>query len=295
MSVSDLREFASETRDSLEFAAALLKGVRLPPQPTVVASISTELAKEHPDFRTISRLLEQDPAMVSKVLQTINSPLFSLRREVTSIRTALSMLGLKNFYSMVVTSAVQDALGFKGREAEELWAHSLHVAKLCEEIAGQVGWVSSEEAYLVGLFHDGAVPVLVTKFPLYKEIVERVVAVGGDIASIEEEKFNTHHAVVGGLLARSWGLPPHIYKTIRFHHADSLSIFGEDKKTLSLAAVLMLSDYLSRCVYSNGECEDCHSERWNNLQAEIENALNIDFEIVVSFREKALELHEIAA
>lgn len=275
--------------DELEIAASLLEGVRLPPKPTIVVAISNEAGKQVPDFPKIAALLEQDPAMVAKVLKIINSPLFGMKGEVTSIRTALSLMGLQNFYTMVVTTAAQDALGFSGDEAEELWQHSLHVARLCQEIGKDVMGVSPEEAYLLGLFHDGAIPVLLTMYPLYKEIIERVVTIGGDITAIEEEKFNTHHAAVGAYLARSWGLPAHLYKAIRFHHADSLELFV-DVKDKKLAAVLMLADFLARCVHAEGANEDSGSERWENLLAEIQQILKFDQKKINAFQEQAIDL-----
>lgn len=286
MKPSNLDGYLHETNDSFELASSLLKGLRLPPQPTVVMAISKEMAVPEPNIRKIGGLLEKDPAMASRVLQTINSPLFGMKRPVASIRTGLNLLGLRNFYSMIVTSAAREALGFRGREMEDLWAHCLQVAKVCEQIAQKVPDVAPEEAYLVGLFHDSAIPLLVKKFAEYGEIVNRVIAIGGDIVTIEEEKFNTHHALVGAVLARSWNLPSHIFKAIRFHHGDSLNLFG-DAKTRNLGGVLMLSDYLARCICTRGETEDCRSPRWLALIEEIKAQLNIQEETIQSFRDEA--------
>lgn len=272
-----------------EYGGSIFEGVKLPPRPAIVVAINNEIAKPQPDFNKIAGLLEQDPAMVLKLLKIINSPLFGCKDEITSIRTALSLMGLQNLYTMVVTAAAQDALGFNSAEVDELWRHSVHVARLCQEIANGVKGVSPEDAYLAGLFHDGAIPVLLTMYPLYKEIVERVVSTGGDIAAIEEKKFNTHHAAVGAYLAHSWGFPVHIYKTIRLHHGDSLDMFGDDKSK-RLGAILMLADYLARCVNSEGANEDSHSARWERLLAGIQQLLGIKVEQFSQFEQRAVEL-----
>jgi len=287
----DYLAYSQETNDSVEFALELMRGLELPPQPTIIAAISKEMAKSEPSFQTISTLVTQDPALASHVLKLINSPLFSLQRKITSIQTALSLLGLKKFYSMVITSAAKIALGFNTKNVEELWEHSLLVAKSCELIALGIpgGKLISEEAYMVGLFHDSAIPVLLLKHPSYLAVVEKVVSLGGEIQSFEEEHFNTHHALVGSLLCRSWGLPSHIYKVIRFHHGNTLDIF-DDVKTKRLAAVLVLADFLARCAANSQETEDCHSQRWLVLLEQIQKTLDINLDKIDEFKTQAERL-----
>ncbi len=284
-----IESYANETNDSVEKIQSFLKDLRLPPQPTIVVALSKELTTPDPDFRKIATLLNQDPALVSRVLKIINSPLFGAKREVTSILTALSLMGIRNFYSMVVTSAAKEALGFNDGEAERLWKHSVHVAVLSEKIAKHCQDVLPEEAYMVGLFHDCAIPILITKFPLYQEIVEKVVVRGGDIHDFEENKFNTHHAIVGAVLASSWGLPPRIYKAIRFHHSDTLGVHT-DPTTHRLAAVLTLADYLSRSIESGENNEDCDSPRWLKLLGEIQTTLNLGAESLERLYDEASQL-----
>lgn len=292
MGFNGLKSFSAETADSYELAAKLLEGLRLPSQPKTVAAISEELTRKEPSFKKITDLISQDPGLVAQVLKIINSPLFGLKREVLSIKTALSLLGLKNFYAMVMTSAVREALGFKSPILERVWQHSALVAKLAEQIARQVEGVSPDEAYLVGLFHDSATPVLLGKFPEYAEVIERVVVLGGDIRGYEEERFNTHHALVGAMLAKSWGLPVPLFKAIRFHHSDSLQPLT-DPKSRRLTAVLMLADFLSRQA-SGGELhEDGERERWEVLRREIEAELCLESVDVLA--ELANEMATLAA
>lgn len=274
MNQHELKSFSTEMADSYELAAKLMEGLRLPAQSKTVAAITTELSQPDPSFKKITDLINQDPGLVAQLLKTVNSPMFAPRREVLSVQTALSLLGLKNFYSLVMTSAVQQSMGFKGDKLEQVWSHSTLVAKLAERIAAKVERVSPDEAFLVGLFHDSAIPALAGKFPEYVSVIERVVALGGDIRSYEESHFNTHHALVGAAMARSWGLPVVIARAIRFHHADSLDALP-DSKSRRLTAVLMLADTLARQATAEGRNGDGECERWRGLCNEIEAELGV--------------------
>ena len=197
------------------------------------------------------------------------------------------ILGLKRFYSLVLTSVAREVLGFDGRKVEKLWEHSLLVAKLCDTIASKVKRLSAEEAYLIGLFHDAAIPVLLTARPEYNTVLEHVIEFGGDIVAMEEKTFNTHHALVGAVLTRSWGLPRQVYTVIRYHHDHDLACFDEDtiKKQ---SAVLMLADELARCVKSQKTIQD--NEHCIELLGQIKETLNFSDEDIEVFHQTACAL-----
>lgn len=267
----------------------LVQGVKLPPQPRIVLMIHDEMKNEEPNFHKISDWLSRDAALSAKVLKVINSPIFGVGRKITSLSQALALMGLRRFHSTVVTSSLREALGGRDEVTERLWEHSVHVAGLCARIAQRSRKASPEEAYMVGLFHDSAAPLLLKKFPGYIEVVEMLVARGGDIPAYEERQFNTDHALVGSIMARSWGLEPAVTEAIRYHHSDDRNVFTNATSSC-LWAIIRLADQLSREVAEEGQNRDAESDAWEQLKKQISEELDFDANDFADLRETAADL-----
>ena len=84
-----------QTVDSLDMDAATqtkLERCRSLPTLPAVAMKVLELARaEQPNVEEIARTLSSDPALATKILRMVNSPAYSLRFEVTTVRHAISL------------------------------------------------------------------------------------------------------------------------------------------------------------------------------------------------------------
>lgn len=268
--------------------ASLVQGVKLPPQPRIVLAINEELKLADPSFAKIADLATKDAALSAKILKIINSPYYAVGRAINTIKQALALLGIRNFQTIVITSSLKEIMGGNDEVTEMLWDHSLLVACLGRAIAQKVRGVDPESAYLTGLFHDAAVPLLMKKFGGYIEVLEMEVARGGKIEEFEQAKFNTPHAVVGYMLARTWGVADEVTEAIKFHHSDNLSIYSNPTARV-LGAVLMLADQLARETSEDNALKD-QDPMWTLTQAQVLAELQLDANDLVDLREAASEL-----
>ena len=236
-----------EAIENIDFGQAqtLVESIKLPPQPQIVMSINKELQRDEPSFRVISDYVVKDAALAAKVLKLVNSSAFSRGKKVDSIQRAMARPGMMNFYTIVLSSCLREAVGGSSELEELFWEHSEVVAGLSSEIAKRSRVASPEQAYLAGLFHDASLPILVRQFPQFEKVVEMVTSTGGNVLKYEEAHLPTHHTVVSYLLCKSWGLPPVIAEAIQFHHSNNLDVFA-DPDARKLGAVLILADHLSR-------------------------------------------------
>lgn len=266
----------------------LVERVKLPPQPKVLLAINDEMKKEHPGFERIAGLVEQDPALAAKVLKLVNSPFYRTSdNEMHSMVQALSILGLRNFYCVVLASSLKDIVGIT-EATIKLWNHTLVVAKTCEMIARTTRVVAPELAYMAGLFHDSSIPMLLDKEPRFKESMQMVIALGGDIERFEQDNFNTSHAVVSYLLARSWQLPEVVCDAIQQHHSDDLSLFPT-LQARRLGAALILADRLARAsapANADAQPEDAF---WRGIEAEVLKELGLEADNLEEFSAIARE------
>jgi len=111
--------------------------------------ILKELSAEIPDYKAIQNFISHDPPLAYKLLMYINSSFFGLRREVTSIKMALELLG-ENEIRKWASIAVVMELGKD--QPKEVLRTSLLRARLSEMLAGVLDFDQRKSTFfLMGL------------------------------------------------------------------------------------------------------------------------------------------------
>lgn len=110
--------------------------------------IKEEMQKEEPDFGEIERIIESDVDMSYKILKLVNT--FSLTSEVSSIRHAISILGLKEIDKWLNFIMLQN---FTKEKPSEIVKMSVIRSKFAELIAMNSNKRNQRyQASLIGLF-----------------------------------------------------------------------------------------------------------------------------------------------
>lgn len=117
---------------------------------TAGLQLLSEVQKPEPEFGKLAEIIGHDPALSYRVLRLVNSAAFGLRTEVTSIKHALLILGMKEikewFPLLIMTTLTQD-------KPDELITVSVVRARFAELTARQTALVDrSAELFLAGLF-----------------------------------------------------------------------------------------------------------------------------------------------
>ena len=144
----------------------------------LIISIYTETIKPDPDIKKITALFELDAGLSYKLLSLINSGVFPIQGEISSLKQALIYLGhrrLKKFVCLIVTAYTAQ------HKPAELVQLSVIRAHFCELIAEKVAKTQSDEAFLVGLFSlldaifDRPMATLIEQLPFPDDIVEALI------------------------------------------------------------------------------------------------------------------------
>jgi c-di-GMP phosphodiesterase len=109
--------------------------------------ILRELFKDPLDLKTLVPLVSRDPSLVYRVLRFVNSPICAVRNPVTSIETALLILG-DRIFRRIATLAIQCTLSQD--QSPELLRMSQTRARFCADAAKLAG-LDAEEMYLLGM------------------------------------------------------------------------------------------------------------------------------------------------
>ncbi|MBI4873516.1 MAG: HDOD domain-containing protein [Acidobacteria bacterium] len=197
----------STPADSRLYEQQALKGLgQLPPFSPILQRLMGEMAHEAVSFATLAGLIEKDTALTGNVLRVVNSPLYSLRATVCSVRHALTILGLAKLRNIVLSLSVSRL--WAQVRAPPGWSmplfnrHAVAVAMLADLLALETGVPDGEGAFSAGLLHDLGKLLMAITLP-----------------DCDEEALpGWTHADLSAAALQCWNLPAPIVEAVRHHH-----------------------------------------------------------------------------
>lgn len=269
----------------IDEAKKIIRSIDIPSPPRVLMELGQAMSSAEPEYRIISDLVSQDVALTARILKVANSPFFGVRQRVQSINTALSVLGLDNFNNIVLTTAFRDAMKSSALPLPELEAfhsHSILTARVCQALvqmgqAPTVQNIPSGQAYMLGLFHDCGIPMMVHRYPNYLSDIRDKLSHGISLVEAEETEHKTNHCVVGSFLARAWKLPITVCAAIAFHHDPDATFDSTELESLSMI-IRCAETALSWFNQYAEDAEDLFVYRWRDNDAYMNALSTLGFE-----------------
>lgn len=218
---STMTRVRNEQDSPVNLAALITKVKDLPPMPVVVMRAMEMCLDPNASIRNLQLVISQDQALSAKILRIVNSAMYSLRREVSTVSHAVAVLGLETVKSVIMAASVDGVL----RNAKDLGTklmsdHSWGTAIAARAVARRVRYENVEEAMICGLMHDIGKPVLLQNVhPQYCEIISGVYSGNGNFHQSELLTFGFSHAHVGAMLARKWNFPQQLAEAVGYHHS----------------------------------------------------------------------------
>ncbi|MEI6703475.1 MAG: HDOD domain-containing protein [Deltaproteobacteria bacterium] len=221
--------------------------IGIPPCPGILLELSEETKKEEPDFAKVEKLVSRDVGLSATLLKTINSPFYGLRNKISSVSQAVGLLGLSMLSSTISGLVLRNVFSGKDQVSmERFWDSSAKFAMATTVIAKKITGLNKEDAYTYGLFQNCGIPILIQKFPDYKQTLDKANNSSEDkFTDIEDEAHGTDHATIGYLMTKSWNLPEMTINAVRFHHEYTVLSESQTKLTtesLNLVALGLLAD-----------------------------------------------------
>jgi putative nucleotidyltransferase with HDIG domain len=188
--------------------------------------------------------VESDVALVIAVLRLGNQVEGKSRGKVESVVAAVELLSPEAVQSLATRARTFDFF-----ERSTVWdaaperfrLHGVATQRAADRIATEVGYEQRDRLMVTALLHDIGKLVLMHAYPGYPQQVHAGARTPEERIHRERRELGVDHALVGGVLARRWGLPKGVASVIERHHADDAT--GE-------AAFVRLADMLAH--YSQG-------------------------------------------
>jgi HD-like signal output (HDOD) protein len=177
---------------------------------------------ENADGEMLREAIQGDPVLVARILRRLNSSYYALSHKVADLKTAISLLGMREIRNLALTvfvSRFYEGGTVHGHyKRENLWSHSVGVAVASRLVARVCGRSAGEEAYIAGLLHDLGLILLDQTLRRHFHKVLDAIDENTPTHIAESRILTFDHALLGGFVARRWNFPDAVADAITFHH-----------------------------------------------------------------------------
>jgi len=225
-----------------EDLSKMLRGIVIPPRPMIMESLMKEMQITTPNLGVISKLVIKDVGLTTGILRVVNAPFFGLSRKISSVENAISLIGLKNLSKLVTGILVKQAM--MHGDMTQFWETAEGIANISGHLAKELFPNQLEDAYIFGLLQNIGVALIMQKYTDYDEIEYQSKSNQLSIIEVEEDFYETNHAILGFILSRSWSLSEVICQSILRHHDKTAFLFNDkiDKNALNLIIIGSMSN-----------------------------------------------------
>lgn len=198
-----------EVDQLFEMPPALAVSGLMPSPPGVIVDITRMVNNADTTVDDLAGVIETDPVLVARMLATVNSSLYNLRREIHSIPDTVMLLGFRAVRSLALGVSVSEGLPdpshCPGFDTGNYWRRSLMTAVLSRDLGVHIKRSLADEAFTVGLISNIGRLVIATAVPqLYAPLL---VHTSWPDAAIERAALGFDSATVTAAVLHGWGLP----------------------------------------------------------------------------------------
>ena len=202
------------------------------------------VSQERVSSSDVVAAVESDVALVIAVLRLANQVEGKSRGKVESVVQAVELLSPEAVQALASRTRTFD---FFERSAiwdaapERFRLHGVATQRAADRLATEAGYEHRDRLMVTALLHDIGKLVLMHAYPGYPQQVHQGARTPEDRIHRERRELGVDHALVGGVLARRWGMPKAVASVVERHHSDDAT--GE-------AAFVRLADMLAH--YAQG-------------------------------------------
>lgn len=229
----------------------LSKCENLPSLPSVVVRIIEASKDPEIGLADVADIISIDPALSAKLLKIANSPAYARAHQATTLRDALSIMGLNASLTVALSFSLVSSL--KSQTGDDnnfhnFWKRSIISATTARQIGLVLNEKNLEEFFLASLLQDiGMLAVNCAQLIdpaencTYKDSCNKT---HFERVRCEKSLWGIDHSDIGAWLLKSWQLPEKLYQAVLCSHSKDCNASAEIS-TRKFAQCVWLSGVLS--------------------------------------------------
>jgi len=191
----------------------------LPALPETVQQVQDAVQDPEISIASVVDAITLDPPIAAKVLGVANSAAYGFSQKIHDLTLAVSLMGLRETYYVVLSAAVVDVLSkTRNFDYRAFFLDAICCAAASRIVAAASGRRALPGIFTAGLLHDVGRAALWEAVPDLCARLDKDLE-GRELIEAEEAVVGLSHAEAGYELARHWNLPEELALPIRFHHA----------------------------------------------------------------------------
>jgi HD-like signal output (HDOD) protein len=219
----------------------------IPPLPAIVSQLLKVVGSAETSAGDVAELIEKDPALTSKVIRLANSAFYGVPRGVSSVQSAVVILGFHTLKSIVLSTSIIDLFPVNSSggsfERVRFWKHSILCALTARKIADNLIdrlCVDPQSAFCAGIMHDIGKLIFELFTPReYASVCRKSKDGEMPMSAAETENMGLNHADIGRILSDKWALPLDLEAVIVNHHEPQM-----EKNAVELVSLINIADNL---------------------------------------------------
>jgi HD-like signal output (HDOD) protein len=226
---------------------------QIPTMPTIAGKVMQIVNDPKSNAEDVARFISKDVALTSKVLRLANSAFYGIPRTISSVNSAIVILGFNTIRSLVLSASVIKIFpakpGAVSFDRKAFWKHSFVVGIASRMLATHLRrrkMVDLEIAFSAGLLHDVG-KLILEQFASteYQTVLKLATEKKLPLHTVEKAVLGLNHADVSGMLVDKWQMPNELKIPIVGHHAPL-----EEREMPEVTALVHVANHLAHVMGS---------------------------------------------
>lgn len=209
-------------KEDVDPVAALIADIDdLPSSPATWTRLRTMLADPDVEVRALAEAISRDVGTTARVLRMVNSAFLGLRRQITDVREAITVLGLRTISSVVLSAEVMAAFdrlrAVPGLDVDALSSHGLASGVIARSLLPDRA--QADDGFVSGLLQDVGQLAHATAAPdAFRQCLAEAAWNNRPLHEVEREILGCDHTQTGAALLVLWQMPEPVVAAIAASH-----------------------------------------------------------------------------